>query len=726
MGAGRYTLARQLGQGGMGLVWLARDERLRKEVALKFIPPAVQQEPDCIEDLRRETARAQLLSHPNIVRIHDLHEFPEEPVFISMEYVAGQTLDELRRQQPNLVFRWETIQPWVGQLCGALAYAHAHGVIHRDLKPANMLVDQDGMLKLADFGIAAMVSDSMSRISVREPTSGTLAYMSPQQLLGQTPSAADDIYALGSTLYHLLTSQPPFRMGNITYQVIHITPGLMEKRLSELGLGNSIPPEVASMVMACLAKEPEQRPPSVRAMAEWIQLPPVETTPGAGLEGGTVPTGAKAQAAPAAAMNGTSEPMVQDLHPPDANEPGMPEEQICWEGGTCFAHYVPGLLYAAAWFLAWAMVRSRMDDIINLASGITTGEGKTLALELAGYSRYFCWTTYGFSCLCVWGILRRVLEFLNARICITTRRIKLKSGALSQTTSHIDLARIKDTALWQPLLGRVFNYSNIRLVATDSVADVLLWAVPDGEAKLEMIQAAMAAATTPAASRPPTVPEAAPNRPPTAVNQDAAPPETVEPGGQEERACWEGRPCFAHYVPGLLWAAAWGLVWARTASRWDGIFGLVDRMWAGEGKALALKLEGISPYFSSVAYGLAGLCIWSIVCRILKYLNAYYFITTRRIRIKMGTFSQTSSQIELARVKDIVTWQPILGRIFNYSHVRLILTGDAVADVLHAVPDGENKLELALAAARQTTPETGSGSVQPGQKNFSRPASASL
>lgn len=98
MGAGRYTLTRQLGQGGMGLAWLARDEPLRKEVALKFIPPAVQQEPDCIEDLRRETARAQLLSHPNMVRILDLHEFPLEPVFISMEYVAGQTLDELRRQ----------------------------------------------------------------------------------------------------------------------------------------------------------------------------------------------------------------------------------------------------------------------------------------------------------------------------------------------------------------------------------------------------------------------------------------------------------------------------------------------------------------------------------------------------------------------------------------------------------------------------------------------------
>ncbi len=98
MGAGRYTLTRQLGQGGMGLAWLARDEHLRKDVALKFIPPAVLQEPDCIQDLRRETARAQLLSHPNIVRIHDLHEFPGEPVFISMENVAGRTLDELHRQ----------------------------------------------------------------------------------------------------------------------------------------------------------------------------------------------------------------------------------------------------------------------------------------------------------------------------------------------------------------------------------------------------------------------------------------------------------------------------------------------------------------------------------------------------------------------------------------------------------------------------------------------------
>jgi len=269
---GRFVLVKRLGRGGMGEVWLARDERLREPVALKFLPPEIRGDAGALDDLRRETARSHHLSHPNIVRIHDLHEDPDGMAFIVMEYIDGPTLAALRLQQPSRVLSWIFLRPLVAQLCAALEYAHGEKVIHRDLKPANQMVDSRGRLKLADFGIAAVASDSMSRVSVRYSTSGTLPYMSPQQVTGQRPQAADDIYALGATLYELLTGKPPFHSGDITHQVLHQAPEPMEDRLAALGIQNEIPPDAAALIMACLAKEPGQRPQSARAVAEWIGL----------------------------------------------------------------------------------------------------------------------------------------------------------------------------------------------------------------------------------------------------------------------------------------------------------------------------------------------------------------------------------------------------------------------------------------------------------------------
>jgi sugar lactone lactonase YvrE len=254
----------------MGEVWLARDERLREPVALKFLPPEIRGDPGALDDLRRETARSHKLSHPNIVRIHDLHEDADGMAFIVMEYIDGPTLAAFRLQQPSRALSWGYLRPLAAQLCAALEYAHNEKVIHRDLKPANMMVDSRGRLKLADFGIAAVASDSMSRISMRHSTSGTLPYMSPQQVRGQRPQAADDIYALGATLYELLTSQLPFCSGDISHQVLNEAPEPMEDRLAALGMRNDIPPDAAALIMACLAKEPGQRPQSARVVAEWI------------------------------------------------------------------------------------------------------------------------------------------------------------------------------------------------------------------------------------------------------------------------------------------------------------------------------------------------------------------------------------------------------------------------------------------------------------------------
>ena len=286
VGAGRFVLVQPLGRGGMGEVWLAQDERLGEPVALKFLPPEVRADPAALDDLRRETARSHRLTHPNIVRIHDLHEESGGLAFIAMEYVDGPTLAGLRLEQPGRVLSWEFLCPLVQQLCAALDYAHGEKVIHRDLKPANVMVDSKGRLKLADFGIAATVSDSVSRVSGRLGTSGTLPYMSPQQLAGKHPQTADDIYALGATLYELLTSKPPFYTGDITHQVLRETPEPLPERLVALEINNEVPPDVAAIVMACLAKEPAQRPQSARAVAEWVGLevvskPSVESLVGA-------------------------------------------------------------------------------------------------------------------------------------------------------------------------------------------------------------------------------------------------------------------------------------------------------------------------------------------------------------------------------------------------------------------------------------------------------------
>lgn len=271
VGGGRFTLLSELGRGGMGLVWLARDERLATPVALKFLSEKVRENPAALTDLRQETHRSRMLSHPNILRIYDLYEAPDESPFISMEYFEGASLWTLLHRQPGTFFRWDYLAPVVRQLCEALAYAHSENVIHRDLKPSNMLLDEERMrLRLADFGIAAWAFNSSVVESGSRNTTGTLVYMSPQQIDGQPPAVTDDIYALGATLYELLSGRPPFYENDIAYQVRNVLPTPLDERLADLEIENEVPPAVAAMIMACLAKDPEKRPQSARAVADWI------------------------------------------------------------------------------------------------------------------------------------------------------------------------------------------------------------------------------------------------------------------------------------------------------------------------------------------------------------------------------------------------------------------------------------------------------------------------
>jgi len=228
---GRFTLVKVLGRGGMGIVWLAHDEELERDVALKFLPDLMIQDPALADQLKRETKRCLELTHPHIVRIHDfVHD--ERSGCISMEYVNGETLSNLRAGKEHQVFEPHEIAGWVTQLCEALDYAHNRArVIHRDLKPGNLMVNQRGDLKVADFGIARSLADSASRLTTEQGRSGTLVYMSPQQLNGERSTHLDDIYSLGATIYELLTSKPPFYSGNVDRQICErVAPSMTERR----------------------------------------------------------------------------------------------------------------------------------------------------------------------------------------------------------------------------------------------------------------------------------------------------------------------------------------------------------------------------------------------------------------------------------------------------------------------------------------------------------------
>ena len=269
----RYTLIKTLGRGGMGVVWLARDEELERNVALKFLPELIVHDRAVLGDMKRETRRSLDLTHKNIVRIYDfVHS--DQSGCISMEYIDGDTLSNLRADKPHKVFEPHELADWTSQLCDALDYAHNHAkIIHRDLKPANLMVNQRGDLKVSDFGISRSLSDSVSMLTMEQGRSGTLVFMSPQQLDGERGSHLDDIYSFGATMYELITSKPPFSSGNIDRQIREKIPPTMAMRRKDLEIEGEMMDETWERVIAaCLAKDPARRPQSFAEIAQRLEI----------------------------------------------------------------------------------------------------------------------------------------------------------------------------------------------------------------------------------------------------------------------------------------------------------------------------------------------------------------------------------------------------------------------------------------------------------------------
>lgn len=277
---GRFEFVCMLGRGGVGSVWEVFDRELQAPVALKVLPEVVRWDEQGMQAIRNEVQRARDLHHPNIVRVHDLHA-DDNAVAISMELVRGRTLTQWRLAQPDGVGSPETILAWLPQLAEALDHAHRHGVVHRDIKPANILISDEGVVKVADFGVAARTTETMARVS-SVSSSGTLVYMSPQQLWGEPGSASDDIYSLGATLYELSCGEPPFVRGDLFTQVAQKPPRSLLKHPRLTEAEGQVPLYWDRAIRAALAKQPEDRPGSASQLCQMlrgeVKSPPAAVT----------------------------------------------------------------------------------------------------------------------------------------------------------------------------------------------------------------------------------------------------------------------------------------------------------------------------------------------------------------------------------------------------------------------------------------------------------------
>ncbi len=320
VGQGRYQLLRMLGRGGRGEVWQAQDLQLAEVVALKFLAPELAADPSALAELKRETQKSRRLTHPNIIRLHDLVQPPGEAAFIALEFIDGMDLSAMRLHQPQERFAWAELEPLMVQLCDALECAHAQQVIHRDLKPANLMLDMQGRLKLADFGIAATMADSLNRVSVQPDGSGTVLYMSPQQMMGEPPRATDDLYALGATLCELLAGCAPFYTGDIQSQVLHRTAPPLREQLAAQHIADEVPEHIHQLIDACLAKDAAQRPQSaVEFRARMLQQPPPAPTQADATAPRSEDTWEKVEAALRRVMPAPVRKWLEN-HPPRARE----------------------------------------------------------------------------------------------------------------------------------------------------------------------------------------------------------------------------------------------------------------------------------------------------------------------------------------------------------------------------------------------------------------------
>lgn len=265
-----YQLQSRLGQGAMGVVFRARDERLERDVAIKLLQVSLDaaEAADYAARLLQEARSAARLNHPGIITVYDCGEWRGKS-YLAMELVQGITLKDILEKRSTLSVR-DAVRI-AKQMFAALAHAHAHDVVHRDIKPANLMLTQDGRLKITDFGIAQLPASDLTRTGT---ILGSPRYMSPEQLAGTKLDGRADIYSAGVVLYQALTGKVPFdgeTTMNIVFNILHSEPA------DPLSFNPEIPPWLASLILRCLAKKREARFASAAEVLTAIQLAGADT-----------------------------------------------------------------------------------------------------------------------------------------------------------------------------------------------------------------------------------------------------------------------------------------------------------------------------------------------------------------------------------------------------------------------------------------------------------------
>jgi serine/threonine protein kinase len=246
-----YKIIEKLGGGGMGVVYKAEDMKLKRTVALKFLPPEFTSDPEAKERFIHEAQAASSLDHTNICTVYEIGETEDGKMFIAMACYEGETLKDRVARGP---LKTDEAISLTVQIADGLAEAHQHGIIHRDIKPANILITKNGIAKIVDFGLAKVAG--LTRLTKTGSTLGTIAYMAPEQLHGVEVDARTDIFSLAVVLYEMLSGKRPFRGDHeaaLMYSIINEEPEQLQKLIPE------IPPELNQIIIKALEKDPKNR-----------------------------------------------------------------------------------------------------------------------------------------------------------------------------------------------------------------------------------------------------------------------------------------------------------------------------------------------------------------------------------------------------------------------------------------------------------------------------------
>jgi serine/threonine protein kinase len=261
--ADRYEIRAAIGAGGMGSVYRAFDRELEEDVAIKMLKPALMTDRTLVERFKQEIRLARRISHPNVVRTHDLGEW-DGMYYLTMEFVEGITVRDLIDSRGQLGVSAALA---IGtQLAAALTVAHEQGVVHRDVKPQNLLLDASGVLKVMDFGVARL-AEGKSTLTEVGLAVGTPAYMSPEQLLAEPLDARSDLYSVGVVLFECLTGSLPFEADSPVSLIARM---LNEEARAPVDLNGDVPPALSSLVLSLLAKQPDDRVRSAEELGKRL------------------------------------------------------------------------------------------------------------------------------------------------------------------------------------------------------------------------------------------------------------------------------------------------------------------------------------------------------------------------------------------------------------------------------------------------------------------------